>query len=116
MSTKFIQEGNVLTLTAPSGGVVSGTPVLIGNLLVIPRTTAAQTLPFDGDTVGVHTLPKATGIAWTEGLLLYWDNSAKNVTTTTTSNYRIGVASAVAASGDTTGPVRLNGVGVPTGA
>jgi len=116
MSRTFIQCGDVLTLTAPTGGVTSGTPVLIGGLLVVPRTTAAQTLPFDADTEGVHYLPKATGTAWTEGQLLYWDDTAKKVTTVSTSNYRIGCASAAAASGDTSGYIKLNGHAVPTGA
>lgn len=116
MSTTFIQTGNVLTLTAPTGGVVAGTPVLIGNLLVVPRVTAAQTLPFDADTEGVHTLPKATGQTWAEGVLLYWDDAAKKITTTSTSNYRIGCAVVAAASGDTTGVVKLTGHPVPAGA
>lgn len=116
MGRTFIKPGDTMTFTAPAGGVTSGVPVLIGNMLVIPETTAAQTLPFEGMVVGVHLLAKATGIAWTEGMLLYWDNAAKNLTNVTTSNYRVGVAAKAAASGDVTGYVRLNGCGVPTGA
>jgi predicted RecA/RadA family phage recombinase len=116
MATNYQQPGDVMEFTAPTGGVVAGTPKLIGNLLTIPMVSAAQTLPFEGATTGVWTMPKATGIVWTEGMILYWDNTAGNVTNVTTSNYRIGVAAAAAASGDATGKVRLNGVGVPTGA
>ena len=111
----FVKEGNVVTLTSPGGGVVSGTPVLIGSIVCVPTATVAATFPFEGQVTGVVSLAKATG-AWTEGALLYWDNSAKNVTTTSTSNYRIGCAAKAAASGDATGLVRLNGVAVPTGA
>lgn len=118
MGTSYIQQGDVMTFTAPSGGVTAGTPVLIGNLLVIPQETAAQTLKFSGYVTGVHSVPKADSQAWTEGALIYWDNSAKNCTTTSTSNYRVGVAAAAVAStaGLVVGTVRLNGVGVPTGA
>jgi predicted RecA/RadA family phage recombinase len=114
MSTTFIQAGEVMTFTAPTGGVTAGTPVLIGGLLVVPRETVAQTLPFDGDAEGVHALPKADSQAWTEGAVIYWDNAAKNCTTVSTANYRVGVAAAAVAStaGLTTGLVRLNGVGV----
>lgn len=116
MATTYIQEGEVLTLTAPTGGVTAGTPVLIANLLVVPQTTAAQTLPFDAYTEGVHLLPKATGTAWLEGQILYWDDTAKKITTVSTSNYRVGCAVAAAASGDTTGKVKLSGHPVPAGA
>ncbi len=81
----FIKSGDVLTFTAPTGGVVSGTPYLIGNQLVVAATTVAQTLPFEGWTEGVFTVPKASGQVWAEGVLVYWDNSAKNFTTTSTS-------------------------------
>lgn len=113
MSQTFVTSGRVMTYTAPSGGVTAGTPVLIGAVLVVPRTTVAQTLPFDGDAEGVHkAMPKATGQTWSEGALLYWDNSAKNFTTTATSNTRAGSAAAAAATGDTTGSVRLDGIAV----
>jgi predicted RecA/RadA family phage recombinase len=115
MATNFIQPGECLTLTAPTGGVTAGTPVLIGALLVVPTTTVAQTLPFEGCTMGVFTLPKATGATWSEGQLLYWDDTAKKCTPTATSNTRIGCAVAAAASGDTTGKVRLNGAAAGAG-
>lgn len=116
MANNFKHPGKVMSFVAPAGGVVSGTAYLIGGLLVVALETASAGDKFDGDCEGVWTLPKAAG-AWTEGELLYWDNAAKNVTTTSTSNYRIGCAGeGGAASGDATGPVRLNGQAVPTGA
>lgn len=112
MSTTFKQPGDVLEFTAPSGGVTAGVPVLIGSVLVIPTTTAAQGVLFRGKRTGVHTVPKATGAAWTEGAILYWDNTAKNFTTTATSNFRVGFAAAAAASGDDHGDACLDGIGV----
>lgn len=112
MSTKFIQTGDVVTLTAPSGGVTSGVAVKIGSLVVVPRTTAAQTVAFDADVTGVHTLAKATGTAWTEGATLYFDTANSNfVTAQSATASRAGHAVAAAASGDTTGTVRLTNIG-----
>lgn len=110
----FMKPGEVLTFTAPTGGVVSGTAYLIGALLVVAATTVAQTLPFEGAVEGVYTLPKIAGVAWTEGMLLYWDSATSNVGTVVgATTRRIGAAAAAAASGDTTGQVRLNGASSP---
>lgn len=112
MSTKFIQPGDVVTLTAPSGGVTSGVAIKIGSLVVVPRTTAAQTLPFDADVTGVHLLAKATGSAWTEGATLYFDTANNNfVTAQSATACRAGHAVVAAASGDATGVVRLANIG-----
>lgn len=56
-------------------------------------------------------LKKTTSQAWVAGDKVYWDNTAKEATKTTTSNTLIGVAVAAVAggAGDTIGRVRLNG-------
>jgi predicted RecA/RadA family phage recombinase len=105
----FIQPGNALTFTAPVGGVVSGGAYLIGALLVVAAVSASAGESFSGARVGVFELPKASGQAWTEGAALYWDNTAKVCTTTSTSNTRIGYATRAAASGATVGAVLLSG-------
>jgi predicted RecA/RadA family phage recombinase len=110
MARNYLGPGKVLPLTAPSGGVVAGTAYLIGALLVVAQNTVAQALPFEGIPEGLFTLPKATGQTWSEGAKLYWDNTAKNLTTTASGNTLVGVAAAAAATGDTTGSVRLDGV------
>lgn len=106
----FVQIGENLTLTAPSGGVTSGLGYLIGSLFVVATVTADEGEAFVGRVIGVVTLVKTTGQAWTEGLKLYWDNTAKKVTSTAGGNTLIGVASEAAASADATGNVRLDGV------
>lgn len=102
----FVRHDGRLPFTAPAGGVVSGTAYLIGALLVVALFSAAAGAQFTGQVEGVVTLPKASG-AVTEGALLYWDNTAKNVTTTPTSNTKIGYALAAQASGDATVQVFL---------
>ena len=107
----YVVAEDVVQLTAPSGGVVGGTPVKIGSLIVIPEADTAVGLSFAANTNGVFVVPKATGQAWTEGVKLYWDNTAFNFTTTSTSNTLCGYAVAAALSADTTGTVLLQQVG-----
>lgn len=106
----FVKKGEIVTRTAPGGGVLSGTAYLIGSLLVVATVDADAADSFEGLVTGVVTLPKPTGQAWTEGLKLYWDDSAKKITSTSGGNTLVGVADAAAASADTEGDVRLDGV------
>ncbi|OEO24061.1 hypothetical protein AX279_19720 [Pseudomonas sp. J237] len=62
MAKNFVQDGDVLTLPAPAGGVVSGVPVAIGQLVVVPITDAAAGELFGGKTNGVWSVAVATGL------------------------------------------------------
>lgn len=114
MGVSFIQPGDVMEFTAPTGGVTKGVPTLIGNLPVIPLETAAQTVRFQAATCGVHSAAKAASQAWAEGAIIYLDNTAKVFTTVSTANFRAGIAAAAVGggAGETIGLVRLNGIGV----
>lgn len=106
--TNFIKPGNVLTFTAPGGGVVSGTPVLIGSIVVVPATSAAAGASFEGAVEGVFTLPKTTGATWSEGQVLYFDSATSSFATAQSATARrAGFAAAAAASPDASGSVRL---------
>jgi predicted RecA/RadA family phage recombinase len=107
----FIQPGKNLTVAAPTGGVTSGDPVLIGALFGVAAFTAAETAEVELVTEGVFTLPKTTGEAWSVGDVLYWDATGKKLTTTVGSNKRVGFATAAAATADTTGNVRIGAPG-----
>jgi predicted RecA/RadA family phage recombinase len=111
----FLKPGHIITLTAPSGGVVSGTPYLIGKLLVIATNTVAQTLPFEAATDGVYSVTKADTQAWAEGQNVYWDDTAKVFTTVSAGNTRAGTALVAVGSGGglTTGVIRLNAIAAP---
>lgn len=108
----FKQPGDTLTLTAPSGGVTSGTGYLIGSLFVVAVTTAAEDAPFAGRITGVVTLPRDTAdTAWSEGDPIYWDADAGKATFSGgVDNIPIGAAAADAASAAATADVRLDGV------
>lgn len=112
MATNYVQEGDVLTLTAPTGGVVSGTGYLIGTLFVVALVTAAEGVAFAASVEGVWILPKTSAQAWTEGQKVFWDNSNHRADTDATVGQLIGVAAVVAANPTATGVVRLN-CGVP---
>ncbi len=115
--TNFVQPGDVITLTAPSGGVVAGTPKQIGQIVVVPAATVAQTLPFEGAVTGVFDLPKIGSQAWADGALVYWDEGNDRCTTASGTNILIGVCVKAVGSGagETTGRVRLNGVAGESG-
>lgn len=105
----YVQPGDVLTLIAPSGGVVSGTPYLIGTIFAIAAYSAAAGAEFEGKVCGVFDVPKVSAQAWTQGATIYWDDTAKLFTTVSTSNTKVGVATLAAANPSSTGRVRLNG-------
>lgn len=92
--------------TAPYA-VAAGAGFLKGAVFAVAFADAANGATVVGHRNGVFTLAKATGQAWTVGALLYWDDTAKNVTTTSTSNTLIGFADVAAGSSDTTGDVFL---------
>lgn len=111
MARTYVQPGDVLTLTAPTGGVTAGTPVFVNGLFVIPQETVAQTLPFDGYVTGVHALTKTDSQAWLEGQSIFWDLANSCATDDPTAGPFIGFAAAAVAvtAGLTTGYVSLAG-------
>jgi len=105
----YVQHGGTLDVVAPSGGVVSGTAYLIGATFGVATTTAAVGEIFALRLTGVFTLPKTTAQAWTQLVALYWDDTAKKLTTTASGNTKVGVAAAAADAAAALGNVRLNG-------
>jgi predicted RecA/RadA family phage recombinase len=104
----WIQPGDIVTVVAPVA-VNSGEGLLVGALFGVAVSTAAISTNVELSTTGVVDLPKAA-VAVTQGAKLYWDNTAKNVTTTVGTNILIGCAIVAAVIGDATVRVRLNGV------
>ena len=109
----YVQPGEAVEYTAPSPGVVSGVPVQIGQILVVPTVTAATGARFNGLIEGVVTGPKTASQAWAEGAIIYWDSSPAAFTTVATGNLQVGTATVAVGNGagETTGTVRLDGIG-----
>jgi len=108
----YVQPGDVLEFTAPSGGVTAGTPKMIGQILVIPTVTAAVNVRFNGMVVGVFRVTKVGSQAWTEGAVVFWDAGNSRFTTSGAGNFQAGIAVEAVGSGasETTGVVRLDGI------
>lgn len=109
----FIQPGNTLTLTAPYA-VDSGDGALVGYIFGVAATDMESGDSGEFQLTGVFLLEKATGSAWAAGERIYWNDSTKKCSDDSTVGQLIGTATAAAASGNTTGHVRLNGVAPAT--
>lgn len=106
--TNYIKSGEVITLLAPYT-VTSGQGALVGSAFGVANEDTTSGIAGEFSTVGVFSLTKTSAQAWTVGALIYWDDSARNCTTTSASNKLIGTAMAIAANPSATGQVRLNG-------
>lgn len=62
MAKNFVQSGSAPTFIAPAGGVLSGIPVAINDLVVVPLDDAAAGEAFVGHTGGVWNVPCANGL------------------------------------------------------
>ena len=108
MAGNYIQPGENIDLTAPTGGVTSGVGVLVARLFTVALTTAVATAAFVGRRVGLWKLAKTSAQAWVVGDRIYWDNTNKVADNTLTAGARfIGFATAAASNPSTTGYVLL---------
>lgn len=110
MAKNYVQPGDSLDLTAPTGGVTTGVGVLIGRLFSVALQTVAAAAAFVGRTRNVWDLAKTSAQAWVAGDVIYWDDTNKRADNVATAGFRrIGVAVAAAANPSSTGRVRLDG-------
>jgi len=107
----YIQNGDVITVPAPAGGIASGEGVIVGNIFGIAAYAAAVGEPVEVATTGVYKLPKATAAVLTVGERVAWDNTAKNINVPGTGRFPVGIATGAAGNGITSVAVRLDGVG-----
>jgi predicted RecA/RadA family phage recombinase len=99
-------DADLMEFAAPYDRL-SGQGALIGAIFGVATKDILSGVRGNFKTRGVFTLAKNSAEAWTEGAKIYWDNTAKQCTTTATSNSLIGVAAAAAANPSSTGDVRL---------
>lgn len=106
----FVQPGHALAVVAPSGGLVSGQAALVGNIFGVAAYSALAGAEVELVTTGVFTLPKPTSaISFAQGDRCYWDATAGDITSVSTSNKWVGVATDAAIASAATVNVRLNG-------
>ena len=109
----YVSDGDIVTVVAPAGGVITSQGVLIGAMFGVAESTAAEGDPVAVFVEGIVDLPKAAG-AIAAGAKIYWDDTAKLVTTDpgtapAPANTAIGVATLAALTADVLARVRLNG-------
>lgn len=103
----FVQLGDTVTLTMPAD-VSSGDVVVVGDQLGVAIMDGLTGERKPVKTTGVFNLPKATAMTFNEGVILYWDDTNKVVTTSASSNKAIGNAMEAGTNGPTSVLVRLN--------
>ncbi|POB00158.1 hypothetical protein C2134_02905 [Chromobacterium sinusclupearum] len=104
-----IYSGDTLTLPAPYD-VVSGAPVLIGNLFLVASVDAKKGEPFSGEAEGAFSLPKAVDAVFAIGDPVYFDPAGRVCAAKAAGAHLVGVAIAAAGNGAGAVAVRLNGV------
>lgn len=105
----YVQKGNTVSVIAPYL-VSSGQGVLVGALFGIAAHNAAQGAAVEIVRRDVFDVPAVTADTAAQGAKIYWDNTARKVTTTATNNTLVGCATEAKANGDTTARVLLDGV------
>ena len=108
ITDRYIQDGDVITLVAPYA-LTPGDGCLVGSTFGVALGAAAISTPVEVAMEGVFDIAKTAGQTPAQGALAYWDNTAKSVTTVSTSNSRIGSFTQAALAGDATCRVRLSG-------
>ena len=102
----YLQPGNIIEITAPSGGVVSGAPVVVNQMIGIAAKTEAAGVAVNIQITGVFTVNKVSAQAWAEGSPIYWDEAA-SLFTIVEGGLFAGLATAVAANPTSTGSLLL---------
>jgi predicted RecA/RadA family phage recombinase len=115
MAKNFVQDGDLLTVTAPAV-VKSGDLVKVGNIAGVAIADAASGDQVTLKTTGVWSLGKTSAQAWAEGEQVYLLSNGKVANASAAGAQLVGVAVAVAANPSAEGLVRLNGVSLPTAA
>jgi predicted RecA/RadA family phage recombinase len=104
----FVQHGAVITVIAPYA-VASGQAVQVGALFGIAAYDAVQGAPVEIKREGVFDVSAVTADAAAQGAKIYWDNTARKLTTTVGSNTLVGALAAAKTGADITARVLLDG-------
>lgn len=111
----FIQNGGMILVTAPAGGIASGAGVLVGSLFGVAAKAAVEGEGVEIATVGVYELPKAPATVIGQGARVAWDDTAKEIAQPGVGLYPVGIAVTAASNGTTTVRVRLDGIATVAG-
>ncbi len=104
----YVQPGVSITVTA-AAAASSGDGVKVGNLFGIASGDAGIGEKLVITTQGVFDMPKVSANTFDVGALVYWDDTAKVVTSTAGGNTRVGLAVTAAVNPSASVNVRLDG-------
>lgn len=107
MAKNYVQDGDVVTITAPAGAV-SGAPALYGAMFGIFGNTAAEGNPVPFHRAGIWSLAKDNA-AIGAGAKVYFVSGTGKVSATAEGNTFIGYARDAAGAGDAAANVVLAG-------
>lgn len=103
----FVQSGHLVDWTADAT-ILSGQVIKAGSLIGVASNGGVS-----GDVIplmvgGIYDYAKNSAEAWAFGDTVYWDDTNKVFTKTSSGNTKAGVAVAVAANPSASGRLRLN--------
>lgn len=114
MATNYVQDGNVLTLTAPYTRTSGQGAIINSNIFGIALGDITSGADGEWGITGVWDIAASLGEAFSQGSNVYWnDTDRKAEASSTGTNYLIGVATQAKTGGTgLTVRTRLNGVSV----
>lgn len=101
--------GEVLTVAAPYDRL-TGEALLLGKIFGVCTFDVTSGDDVTIHTEGVYCLMVKDSSSFAVGDYVYWNNTNKEFTSTSSGNTKVGVATEVALTGDTTMTLKLNGV------
>jgi predicted RecA/RadA family phage recombinase len=70
----YLQNGHIVRLTAPAGGIASGDPLIVGRIFGIAAYSSAEGDPIEFSNTGVFQLPKSSAAVLAVGARGAWGN------------------------------------------
>jgi predicted RecA/RadA family phage recombinase len=107
----YVKSGKTVELAAPAA-MSSGDARIIGGLLAVAHTDLDSAERGSFETEGEFTLPKATGIAFAEGEICYWDDATQLFKKSASTFFGCATCTKAAVNADTEMQVKLHGVAV----
>jgi len=103
----FVQDGWSIDYT-PGADVAAGDVVVQGDLVGVAKLDILSGKLGALAVEGVYDFAKNTGVAYSVGAILYWDDTNNVVTATASGNKQLGKVVRAAASADTTVRLKLS--------
>lgn len=107
MAKNYVSEGDVLNVVA-GAAIAAGDVVLLGKRIGVALAAIAVGETGAASVSGIWTINKLGTDVVAQGDLLYWDNTAKRLTTTVGTNTLAGYAAKAAGNGALTVDIKLN--------